>query len=273
MRSEENRKTIRNIEKNLKKDYIRMLKVVKSNDLIQKAKYYLTMNEQKLINYVISMIKPTDEVFCKYTISASEFAELCGVSKDNIYRDFKKMIDSLDEKVFWVEQTDITYKFRWFSEAEYNKAEGTITVMLHSRIKQYLLQLKDNFTQYELWNVLSLKSKWSIRLYELFRSYNYQKRVVISVEELKKLLNAESYTNFYNFKVKVLEKAKADINEYTDIRFEYDIEKGGRGGKVETIIFTIEKKSVIDGLSAYRKSFNLLERKGDINNNNKTENN
>ncbi len=37
--------------------------VVKDNALIQKAKYNLTANEQKLVNYVITMIKPGEEEF------------------------------------------------------------------------------------------------------------------------------------------------------------------------------------------------------------------
>ena len=37
--------------------------VVKQNDLIQKAKYNLTFNQQKLISYLISEIKPTLSAF------------------------------------------------------------------------------------------------------------------------------------------------------------------------------------------------------------------
>lgn len=51
-----------------KMDDQRSYLVVKDNALIQKAKYNLTANEQKLVNYVITMIKPGEEEFKKYEI-------------------------------------------------------------------------------------------------------------------------------------------------------------------------------------------------------------
>ena len=44
-------------------------KVVKGNELIQKAKSDLTVVELKLISYVVSLIKPTDSEFQKYETS------------------------------------------------------------------------------------------------------------------------------------------------------------------------------------------------------------
>ena len=63
-----------------KMDDQRSYLVVKDNALIQKAKYNLTANEQKLVNYVITMIKPGEEEFKKYEIRALDFARLCGIS-------------------------------------------------------------------------------------------------------------------------------------------------------------------------------------------------
>ena len=78
-----------------KMDDQRSYLVVKDNALIQKAKYNLTANEQKLVNYVITMIKPGEEEFKKYEIRALDFARLCGIDPKNVYRDFRNMIDSI----------------------------------------------------------------------------------------------------------------------------------------------------------------------------------
>lgn len=253
--------TIKDIEKRIELAQKREYKVVKSNDLIQKGKFHLNASEQKLVCYVISLVKPTDEIFSRYTIKAKDFAELCGIPLKNVYRDFKRLIDELDIKVFWVKDNEITYKFRWFSEAEYNDKKGTITVMLHSRIKSYLLQLQSNFTQYELWNILALKSKWSIRLYELFRSYNYKNRISFQIDELRELIGAETYVDFYDLRRRIIDKAKAEINKYTDLNISYEIEKGGRGGKTKEITFMIEKKESCDGYLAYRRTVKEIEKR------------
>ncbi len=115
--------------------------VVKENELIQRASYHLTMEEQKLLCYVISKIKPTDKVFEQYTISALDFAEVVGIDKRHAYLDFKKMVDSFDEKKQWIKVGDNNINFRVFSEAEYNEKQGSITVLLNSHLKKYLLDI------------------------------------------------------------------------------------------------------------------------------------
>ena len=202
--------------------------VVKDNDLIQKTQFALSAQQQKLVCYVISLIKPTDKVFEEYTIDILDFAELCGISQKNVYTEFKRMIDDLDSKATWVKFKDTTFKFRWFSEAKYIENQGKIKVLLNSEIKKYLLELSHSFTQYELYNILAFKSKWSIRLYELFKSYQYQHTKTFTVDELRELLGAETYSNYGSFKQRVLDKAQEEINKYSDITIKYQFETVGR---------------------------------------------
>ncbi len=238
--------------------------VVKENELIQRASYHLTMEEQKLLCYVISKIKPTDKVFEQYTISALDFAEVVGIDKRHAYRDFKKMVDSFDEKKQWIKVGDNNINFRVFSEAEYNEKQGSITVLLNSHLKKYLLDInrQSQYTKYELWNILSLKSKYSIRLYELFRSYSYQTEKEFDIDDLKSLLCAEQYNNFNDLKKRVIDKGINEINIYTDLKVSYDTKKAGKGGRVSRIIFKIHKKKIDDKLVAYYETVDRVNKKG-----------
>ena len=235
--------------------------VVKDNDLIQKTQFALSAQQQKLVCYVISLIKPTDKVFEEYTIDILDFAELCGISQKNVYTEFKRMIDDLDSKATWVKFKDTTFKFRWFSEAKYIENQGKIKVLLNSEIKKYLLELSHSFTQYELYNILAFKSKWSIRLYELFKSYQYQHTKTFTVDELRELLGAETYSNYGSFKQRVLDKAQEEINKYSDITIKYQFETVGRGRKVTEITIIIEKKEQLDSFLAYRNTIDKLNEK------------
>lgn len=237
--------------------------VVKKNELIQRASYHLTAEEQKFLCYVISKIKPTDKVFEQYTISVTDFAEICGISKKNAYRDLQKMADSFDNKSQWITLDDsTTFKFRVFSEIEYNEKKGSITVMLNSHLKQYLLDIgrAGQYTKYELWNILSLKGKYSIRLYELFRSYSYQQEKEFDIEDLKSLLCAEQYKSFGNLKQRVLDVAINEINIFTDLDVTYKTKKAGRGGKVSRITFYIRKKKLDDKMTAYYETVDKINK-------------
>ncbi len=238
--------------------------VAKDNELIQTASYKLTAEEQKLVCYVISKIKPSDRPFQHYTISALDFAEVCGIDKRNVYRDFKAIISSLQEKSRWVQIGDDVTLFSVFNEPTYNEKQGSISLYLNTRLHKYLLNLVEqggNYTQYELWNVLSLKSKYSIRLYELFRSYSYQSKKEFEIDRLRGLLCVENYAKYAEFKRWVLDKAIAEINQYTDLKVSFKPIRTGREHKVVSIIFYITRKEPNEKISAYWKTVNRINSK------------
>lgn len=244
-------------------------KVVKGNELIQKAKSDLTVVELKLISYVVSLIKPTDSEFQKYEIKISDFSDITGSSSKNIYKEFRRLIDSLDDKAFWIKINDKYFKFRWFSESTYMINKGTIQVVLNSQIKKYLIDLEKNFTEYELYNVMAFKSKYSIRLYEILKSYAYRHTADFKVEDLKSMLCANNYNDFSVFKSRVLLVAVNDINCYSDLSVTYDcIDSSGeimaslRGRKIASIKFCISHKQPSEKYKGYQQVLDKLEKKG-----------
>ena len=104
-----------------------------------------------------------------------------------------------------------------------------------------------------------MKSQYSIRLYELLKSYKIQVTKTFTIEEFKKLLMIEdikSYNRFPSLKQKVLEPAMKEINEYTDIDVSYrEILKGRKVIKLE---FHIKDKEHLFAYAAYRKTCNIL---------------
>lgn len=247
------------------KDKDRSMLVVKHNDLIQKVSYNLTATEQKLIIYVISKIKQTDKELDKIEIRVDDFCSICGIDKTYFYTEFKEIIDNLDNKSYWVQTDKKLFKFRWFSEAEYINGEGKVKVLLNTNLKQYLIDLKKHFTEYELYNILALKSKHSIRLFELFKSYSYQSYISFNIEKFRKLLYIDTvtYKNFNNLKVKVLNRAIEEINKYTELEVEYKTITKGR--KVIEIAFHIDKKGTLDSYISYKNTIDKInENNGQI---------
>lgn len=232
---------------------IRHNTVVKANELIQKSRFSLSLQQQKVVLYLISQITPFDEDFKLYEFSIVEFCKVCGIDFDNgkNYADLKSAIKEIADKSIWIKLPNGKETLvRWIEKPYINDKSGIIQIKLDADMKPYLLQLKENFTQYELLWTLKFKSKYTIRLYELIKSIHYHDIQEYSrdfeLEELRRMLGAETYKTYQSFKTRVLEPAIEEINGYSDKNVVYEPIKNGR--TVSKIRLTITSKDSLDVL-------------------------
>lgn len=196
--------------------------VVKSNDLIQKTRFRLTTEQQKLILFLISKIKPTDTEFSEYEFTISDYFKITGSADGG--QQYKNIEDGLkalaDKSMYIYTDEDTKTLVRWLSKVHINAKSGKITVRLDEDLKPYLLQIKERYSQYELIYTFCLKSKYSIRAYEYFNSRHYNKlkpySFDISIEEFKERVGAENYTEYRDLNSRVIKPIVKEINEYTD---------------------------------------------------------
>lgn len=225
---------------------LRRNKVVKANELIQKSRFNLTLQQQKIVLYLISRIKPTDEDFQEYEFSIADFCRVCGISETSgkNYQALKSAIKEIADKSLWIDCDKGETLIRWIEKPYINKQSGSVRIRLDADMKPFLLQLKKNFTEYELIWTLNFKSKYSIRLYELIKSIHYHETETYereyTVSQLRDLLDAKNYDTYPNFKARVLEPAVKEINQASDKILSYTPIKNGRS--VESIRFTIGTK-------------------------------
>lgn len=224
--------------------------VVKSNELIQKSRFSLTLQQQRVILYLISKIKYDDGDFSEYEFDIKDFCRVCGVYDESgkHYAELKRQVKAIRDKSIWMEIAEgEEVLLSWIEGARISRNSGKIRVRFNEDMKPYLLQLRDNFTKYEIANVLCMKSKYSIRFYELVKSIHFHEGAeytrVFSVDELRKRLDAETYPQFCNFNQRVLKPAVAEINTYTDKEVAYSLIKTGK--KVEAVELTVKTKDVV----------------------------
>lgn len=232
------------LEKTTQRDY----SVYKSNDLIRKTRYDLTVAEQKIVLRLIQLIQPNDDSFKWYSFSVQEYCDLCGIDRSSggNYQYLKKSIQTLSDKSFWVKLPNGKDTLcRWIQKARAEEGSGTIEIRLDEDLVPYLLQLKSNFTAYSLCNILGMKSKYSPRIYELVKSYEYKKHFEISIEDLKTMLDAGNY-EYKHIRQKILDVATKEINALTDIMVEYTPIKDGR--KVIAIRFDVRCKTMEESI-------------------------
>lgn len=223
------------------------MSVYKRDDMIQKARHKLSVQEQRAVLYAISKIKPTDTYLTEYTFDIKDFYKIIGWEKQS-YTEFKALLKGLTDKSWWAEIDDIGTEsvIRWFTSARSNKRSGKVTVKFHEDMMPFLLQVAEQgefYTFFNLKYVLPMSSKHSPRLYEILKSYQKNNRQwYFETDKLKKLMDCENYTNFKDFRIRVLDPAVEEINKYTDIQVKYLLQKEGR--KVARITFLMDNKTL-----------------------------
>ena len=248
--------------------------VRKSNDLIQNAMSTLTLSQQKLMLHIFAMIKPSDTELPRYEMSIYEFLKLCGVDPHNgsMYAQVRNNIDSIaNAKVQWIRLagTQKITMFRWLSGATIDEGTGTIVLTLDQALKPHLIQLKEFYTTMNITYTLPMKSQYSLKIYELCKSYQNlyltkkQKGepLVWNIETLKKQVDCNA-TNWAHVRRTVLDKAKSEINGHTDIYFDYEVYEKDRQ-RVIAVAVTIEpvdKQVADDKLNEITKSMSSKSR-------------
>ncbi|EFU72795.1 initiator RepB protein, partial [Enterococcus italicus DSM 15952] len=207
--------------------------VIKANSLIQKTTYNLTSTEQKLILSMIKNIDITSKNLGIFKFHIRDFCDIMGLKYNGkIISDIKEAITRLasDDKKFWIEEINEKGKksstyFSWIGSAKIT--ESVVEISMGQHMLKYLIGLNEYFTQYNFWNIIYLKSKYSIRLFELLKSYENIGKLRISVIELRKKFQANQKL-YGDFKRTVLIKSREEINKYTDIQIDFIEIKNGK---------------------------------------------
>src|SRR5690606_10929229 len=184
--------------------------------------------------------------FKEYSISIHEFSEMLGLKGHAKYEEIKEVALRLQEKTLFIPDEKGFVTTNWVASQRYIEGEGVIELSFSPYLKPYLLQLKTAFTSYRLSNILSLKSGYTIRLYELMKKWQHLGRWECSVDSLREKMGATSkaYSLYGNFKNKILLPSVEELNEHTDHFVGYKEIKKGR--KVEKIEYYIQHSAEIE---------------------------
>ena len=247
-----------------KMNEIEKRKIVEHNDLISSVAK-MDKTPLKIFELAVSCIDtdnpPQDNIIY---LSKTELFKFFDVSDSNKHSRFKKSIEVMQKQAFFeVKQAkDKGFKYEsivpipYVSWTDYN---DEVEILFNPFIMPYLIDLKNNFTQYALSDIMELNSKYSIILYKwLSMNYNQYEHYSnkggrrkeqleeyfnpsIKVVELRKITDTvDDYKLRHQFTEWVLEKPLKEINEHTHFNVTYEKIKKGRS--IECIQFHISKK-------------------------------
>lgn len=133
--------------------YQRQLRARKSNDFIRHARYYLTLNQERVLLYVTSKIKPAnpetgftgDAPDTEYIYPIDEFRQVTGLKDDKYTTVVKALLSELDQFSIWVKVGNGIERFRWFDTLRIEP--DVFKIRFHRMVQPYLFELTGNFTQ------------------------------------------------------------------------------------------------------------------------------
>ena len=228
--------------------------VVRRNELIH-ARYRMTLQEQRLLLWLIAQVKREDTDFTVYQISVKELAAFIGIEKNKkIYEELAGTTKSLMTRLAEIRRVedDTLTQIQFVSKTKYYFGNGLVELCLNEHMRPYILELKERFTEVELQYAIRMSSFYACRVYELLKCEAYKGSFTIDMEEFRALLGIEDskLRRINNFKAKVMDIAEREINTRTDIVFTYEWVRRGR--KAAGIKFTVkqQKKQPVDFLPA-----------------------
>lgn len=218
--------------------------VIQHNRLIE-ARYNLSLQEKRMVLWLASRMKSDDLDFKDYKLSIKDFAEMANITNKKLYEEVMAITEKLMKRVMKIRniQTNRTIQVSWLSSAEYLHNEGAVLLCFDPKLKLYLLSLKQEFTKLSLADLFELKSIYSIRIFELLVQYEPIGKREISLADLRSYcgIQEKEYSDYFDMKRKVIERAKSEINAKTEYKIDYREIKESR--RVVSVEWTIKKQT------------------------------
>lgn len=251
------------------KDDLHKRKVVEHNDLITSVAKMDTI-PLKMFELAVSCIdteNPTSDNSVR--LSKTELFTFFDVSDSNKHSRFKQAVERMQKQAYFhisINEEGKGYKYESIIPIPYvswNDYSDDVVIKFNVEIMPYLIDLKDNFTQYIISDIMDLSSKYAIILYKWI-SMNYNqyenyknsgkrtkqqleayKNPRITVEELRKMTDTvDVYPRFDSFDSNVVKASIKAINNSKSTRLKINAKKIKKGRKVHEYVFPTESKVI-----------------------------
>ncbi|OUD24352.1 replication initiation protein [Flavobacterium psychrophilum] len=215
-------------------------KKIKQHNTITSGRYDFSACQLDVLFMLLASLDESDELGKEYHIRVKDIELITG-RKWN-YQQLKEGNEGMMSRVFEIQMPQGLRQIVLFTTVQYLDGKGSFYMKINEDARPYFFDLKNNFTLLELKSVLGCSSKHAKRLYSLACQWRGTGGHTYSIGELKEMLGLkdpkgkepEQYKQIGQFKDYVLDVAKKQINEHTDIVFDYELLKI-RGRSFDTI--------------------------------------
>lgn len=222
----DNKEILQEVEKNIRRKEITLNTdnyVVMANNMILHSASNLTLNELKLLRFIIMQTEKDDNELYEFELSVKDLAKLLQINHKDLYKRIDIMTTHIMQEVIRIgDDTNKKWiKFHWVDICRYDN--GIITIKISDELKPFLIGLRGSFTRYPLAEIIQLKSTYAIRIYEILNGYMNENNlphadiateISLSIDVLRKATDTEKkFERPYDFKKKVIDIAIREIND------------------------------------------------------------
>ena len=226
---------------------------IQNTHLVQKSKPLfslwtsdLTLAEFKILDTYLSRINSHNPEQRTVRFEKGELEKLLNV-KQIKPNELKLRLKHLMSNVVEIKDNRKSKGFKLitlFEQAECEKDENglwQVELACTSKAMEYIFNIEEiGYLRYKIRSITKISSLYSYILFTYLEYNRFRKSWEISLDELKMLLNCteESYSKFKEFNRCILKRCQKELQEKTDIRYNYEPIKKGK--KVIAIKFTLE---------------------------------
>jgi plasmid replication initiation protein len=227
---------------NNKKDPV----VLKTNALVD-AQYHLTLPQHRLIYCCLAQIQPKSEVSLEYSVHASDYAKLYGITISAAYKQLESAASSLFESEIVIRDKlkGKKTRMRWVYKIDYNEGEGKVTLGFSPKILPHISMLEQSYVTLGLNMTKKFKKTYAFRLYELASRYSFRGDKYCDVDDFREMLGiTDKYDRWYDIEISVLKPACREISANTNMSLSYKTHKKGKKTIGVTLFFSDSRRVV-----------------------------
>ena len=232
---------------------------ISQDNRLTTARYELSLIEKRVFYFIIKEIRSK---YISGTVQRNLFDDMNlfinisdltkGIKQEENKKETRKALKSLRKRSFesdnGLSEDHENYECLEVGFINYSKFKGSVVeIQVSKELMPFLVELSGQFTPYSLNVAMSLKSKWSQRMYELCQKWHGTDGFRISVQELRKSFVLEDkYSRYALLNEFVLQVAKRELKALYDIGqcdvyFEFSEHRNGR--TVEMLRFKLFRKN------------------------------
>lgn len=233
-------------------------KNLRQSNLITSSRYEFSLVEKRIIYLIIEKLNGLDNEAIhsssineglKMTINYRPVLEVCQLwsnSENKNYAYIKDAIKSLRKREYDFEDVPCEFEgnnylsdegFAMISQYRIIKGTTLAQIQVPKLALKYFNDLSRNYTNYNMFNAMTLTSQYSQRLYEQCSRWKDTKWFTLHLDKLKEILNIPDGYHITEIKRSVLEVAKKELYSKTELSFTYKEKKEGK--KIVAFDFTV----------------------------------
>ena len=207
----------------------------------------MTLTEKRCILLAAAVIRQADVTLPSVRFYAADYRKLFGINNNGLVKELLGVVASITTRNIVIPHGrsgktsfSVVGRFSVTPGTDSEDGRAYVDIALHGDMAEFFLGLSKNFFSLPLLVYSTFRSNYALRIGEILASSgrgDNQYTVTFNVNDLKEKLDCGHYSNFAQFRRRVLEPAQRENSEIGFLNFDWDEHRAGRA--ISELSFTV----------------------------------